>query len=724
MTASTARSTKPLALGARCWLPCVAAVALLAAPAPVLWAQAAPQGAVVSEAVDPPGSIARLSLIEGAVSHASADAGTDGSAWTSAQLNRPLTSGDRLWTGEQSRTELHVGSTAIRLNGQTSLDFIALDDNTTQLRLAQGTVRLRVRQLFPGQRLEVDTPNLAFVISQPGDYRIDASPTTNTTRVVAQAGSGVIYGESGTPVNLGNQQQGNFTGTNLTPAGPGAAVLDSFDNWAMARDAREDQSVSARYVPRETVGYQQLDNYGDWSQDPSYGAVWLPRAVPANWAPYRAGHWSWIAPWGWTWVDDAPWGFAPSHYGRWARIGPRWAWVPGHLSPRPVYAPALVAFVGGSSGGVNWNISLGSGVQPRPAVGWFPLAPGEAFRPAYRVSPRYVTRVNNNIVVNNTVNVTNVYRYQRQPAAVTAVSTSDFVRGRAVRDALQPVSAGDLERAQVVDARPGRGALPQRPDRREAVRPVAAAALPPAAVAARPVVDGRAVRQENRADNRNGRDTRDARREDRPDDRPQAQPAPAATVPVAARPVVSQVQERSAASIDDSQARARRERQQREVQRIPEQESIGQRALREQAQRERGDARPSAPVADSADQARREQQQLQREQQRLQREQVRQADQQRRQNEESIGQRALREAAARDQQAARQQENARRQKAEQQSQERNQQRQAHDQAQRQQQEQQQQRAQPSEERQQPRRAGAAAAREARNEGQPNPNRQQ
>ena len=149
-------------------------------------------------------------------------------------------------------------------------------------------MRLRVRQLFEGQRLEIDTPNLAFVISQPGDYRIDANPATNTTRVVAQSGAGVLYGDSGAPVNLGNQQQGNFTGTNLTPAAPGSAELDSFDNWAMARDQREDQSVSARYVPRETVGYQQLDNYGDWSQDPSYGPVWLPRAVPANWAPYRA----------------------------------------------------------------------------------------------------------------------------------------------------------------------------------------------------------------------------------------------------------------------------------------------------------------------------------------------------------------------------------------------------------------------------------------------------
>jgi hypothetical protein len=400
-------------------------------------------------ALDPPGLVARLNLLEGAVSFAPADTRghSDGNTWEPAIPNRPLTTGDRLWAGPQARAELHLGSTAVRMNGQTSMDFLTLDDNLSQLHLAQGSLRLRVRQLFEGQRLKIDTPNLAFVISEPGDYRIDADPASNTTRVLAQSGSGLIYGNGGVPVTLGPLQQGNFTGTDLTPAAPGASVQDAFDRWSMARDQREDRSVAARYVPRETVGYQQLDTYGDWSQDPGYGAVWLPRAVPVDWAPYRAGHWSWIAPWGWTWIDDAPWGFAPFHYGRWARIGPRWAWVPGRLAARPVYAPALVAFVGGSSGGVNWNIALGAGSPPRPSVGWFPLAPGEAFRPAYRASPRYITQVNNSIVVNRTSNVTNIYRYQRQPAAVTAVSAADFARGRPVRVTQHVLNASDLDRA-------------------------------------------------------------------------------------------------------------------------------------------------------------------------------------------------------------------------------------------------------------------------------------
>ncbi|MEO8387762.1 DUF6600 domain-containing protein [Polaromonas sp.] len=747
---------------------------------PVTWAQEpAPQGAQL----DPPGRVARLNLAEGAVSVAPADNGdpTAAPAWTPAVLNRPLTSGDRLWTGPGARSELYVGSTALRMNSQTSLDLLALDDNNAQLRLAQGTLKLRVRSLYEGQRLEIDTPNLAFVVSQPGDYRLDVDPVANTTRVVAQSGGGTIYGDNVAPVALASRQQANYTGTQLTPAGPGAALQDSFDKWAADRDRREDQSVSARYVPRETVGYQQLDAYGTWNQDPGFGAVWIPHAVPANWAPYRAGHWAWVSPWGWTWVDDAPWGFAPFHYGRWAQIGPRWAWVPGRLAPRPTYAPALVAFVGGSSGGVNWNISIGG--APRPGVGWFPLAPGEAFRPAYRVSPRYVTQVNHNIVVNNTVNVTNVYRYQRQPAAVTAVSRDDFMRGRPVHGQQLRLSNADLNRAPLVA---DRSALPQRPaatELREQQRPIAAAALPPPAVTARPVVSSRDERRENRQeDRRDGRpDGRDAPRADRRDapvtgradahrDDPRAAPFPARglavpsptpAAPATAGPVPRppQAQDRPALQAGPPAQRPPQEATHDPRRQQPPsaaEESIGQRALREQAQKDaqaRAEARTQAANAEArtstdrhaAEQAQRIQQQAQREQQRqqqAQREQLQgpQLEQQRRQGEEPIGQRALREQAQREQENARQQQAAQRQQHSQQQQQQqqraqqDQQRQAQAQAhlqeqqQRQQQQAQREAAQRSRdanpEKPVTRQADAANPRGPRGEGAPARNREQ
>jgi len=216
---------------------------------------------------------------------------------------------------------------------------------------------------------------------------------------------------------------------------------DAFDRWAADRNRREDQSVAARYVPREVVGYQQLDAHGQWSQDATHGPVWIPQGTPANWAPYRQGHWEWISPWGWTWIDAAPWGFAPFHYGRWVSYRDRWCWVPGTYVRRPVYAPALVGWVGGPQ--VNVSISIGS---PGPAVGWFPLAPREVYVPTYRVSPRYVQQVNITHVTNIT-NITTIvnnpqqavvnvdYRNRHLPHAVTVVPQTVFVNRQPVMPA-------------------------------------------------------------------------------------------------------------------------------------------------------------------------------------------------------------------------------------------------------------------------------------------------
>jgi hypothetical protein len=135
------------------------------------------------------------------------------------------------------------------------------------------------------------------------------------------------------------------------------------------------------------TGSDDLDRYGEWDRHPEYGPVWYPATVVVGWAPYRYGHWAFIRPWGWTWVDDAPWGFAPFHYGRWINYGGRWGWCPGTYVARPVYAPALVGWFSGSH--VSVGISIGG-----PAVGWVPLAPREIYRPGYRASAGHVYRLN------------------------------------------------------------------------------------------------------------------------------------------------------------------------------------------------------------------------------------------------------------------------------------------------------------------------------------------
>ena len=159
---------------------------------------------------------------------------------------------------------------------------------------------------------------------------------------------------------------------------------------------------------------------------------------------------------------------------------------------RPVYAPALVAWVGGGPG-FNFAFSFGAG------VGWFPLAPGEVFIPGYRVSRVYVNNMNltntrvdvsrvtnvyNNVVVNRTTTVNNItYANRGVNGGVTVVSRDTFVNARPVARNVVSIPARELAVAPVshmVAVEPVRSSV------LGSGRPVAN--RPPAAVTSRPVV--------------------------------------------------------------------------------------------------------------------------------------------------------------------------------------------------------------------------------------------
>lgn len=391
---------------------------------------------------DPPARVARLGYVAGAVSFSPAGEND----WVKASLNRPLGNGDRLWTEAEggARAEMQVGGATIRMNAGTSLSVLNLDDRIVQMQVTQGSLHVRVRRLDPNQVFEVDTPNLAFTLRQPGEYRIDVDPKSNATTIVVRRGKGEAYGEDAAYV-IDAQQPYRFTGTGLRDYQPVSIPRsDSFDRWTANRDRSFDNSRSARYVSPDVVGYQDLDANGTWRVEAGYGNVWVPNRVATEWVPYSNGHWAWVDPWGWTWIDDAPWGFAVSHYGRWANLRGTWAWVPGPVRSRAYYAPALVAFVGGS----NFQLSIAGGNVG--AVAWFPLAPREVYRPSYPVSRRYFENINqSNTVINNTTiinqynnsNVGNVVHANRQiTGAVVAVAATAFVQAQPVSRAEQRIS--------------------------------------------------------------------------------------------------------------------------------------------------------------------------------------------------------------------------------------------------------------------------------------------
>jgi hypothetical protein len=448
-------------------------------------AQSQPQNPAPGDQ-DPPGRVARLNYFEGSVSF---QPGGEND-WVTAVVNRPMVTGDNLWADENSRAEAHIGSTAIRLGPKTGITFLEINDQTTQIRLAEGSLIVRVRHVDDDDTYEVDTPNLVFALVQPGDYRIDVNADGSQTVTTVWHGRGEVTG-GGSSYTVIAGQSATFTGTNpLTYDIAQIPRTDSFEQWAFDRDDREDHADSANYVSREMTGYEDLDESGDWSYVAGYGPCWRPRTVAVGWAPYRFGNWTFVAPWGWTWVEDEPWGFAPFHYGRWAFVNSGWFWVPGPVVVRPIWAPALVAFVGGGPG-FRFSASIGGG------VGWFPLGPGEVFVPGYRVSRNYVTNVNITNTRVNVTNITNVYNTvivnhnvnrasyvnQRVNGGVTVVSRDTFVNARPVARNVVSVLQREIETAPV-----GRGAQvePVRASVLGAGRP--ASVRPPAAVMNRQVV--------------------------------------------------------------------------------------------------------------------------------------------------------------------------------------------------------------------------------------------
>jgi hypothetical protein len=330
---------------------------------------------------DPPARVGRVALAQGQVS-ISTDVGEE---TTAALVNWPLTSRNLVTTAANARTDLRVGSTSILLDGDSSLEVVELDDDSLRLRLHYGSASIRIlnAEVLPG--FELVTPQARVRMQQPGRLRIDAERVRDTSTVNVFDGVALVEG-GGETLTIRAGRRAVLQDEDVRTA---KATTDAFDDWSLARERYGQGSSSARYVTSEMTGYEDLDRYGSWSTDSDYGPLWLPSVSPA-WVPYRDGRWTWLDPWGWTWVDNAPWGYAPFHYGRWVHVRNRWAWAPGRRHDRhPVWAPALVGWVGGSG----WSLAF-DGRSQRAAQGWYPLSPRDRFVPGYRISDDHVKRLN------------------------------------------------------------------------------------------------------------------------------------------------------------------------------------------------------------------------------------------------------------------------------------------------------------------------------------------
>jgi hypothetical protein len=302
-------------------------------PAPIL--QSMEPATQLPSSNVPPGRVGRLSLVSGKVGVRTS------SEWLDAELNFPVAADASIRTGPQARAEIEIGADTFELTPDSEIEIVKLEDRAIQVSVVRGRIGVALRRLDDGDSVEVDVSGECVPLLQSGRYDIDA-------------GNGRVMGSTG-------DTRSDFNETRFT---------------------------APYYISPYTTGFAELDAAGSWQSTVQYGAVWAPNDLPADWAPYHDGHWRWIAPWGWSWIDHQPWGFVTSHYGRWAFVGEHWVWVPGTFVAHPVYVPAVVAFLG--TAGVGLSVADITG----PAIGWFPLAPGEVYWPSYTHNLDYIRRLN------------------------------------------------------------------------------------------------------------------------------------------------------------------------------------------------------------------------------------------------------------------------------------------------------------------------------------------
>ncbi|MGA8087685.1 MAG: DUF6600 domain-containing protein [Terracidiphilus sp.] len=416
---------------------------------------------------DPPPEAGRISYISGNVSIQPVTS----DEWGQAYPNLPVGPGDRIFTDSDGRAEIQVGQTYVRIGPNS--DITLVDDSTFNINfgIAQGSIRLHSFGLWPRQLLDISTPNGDAEFGNAGDLRVDVLPTDGATIFTNLGQFADITAAGDFRQELDYGQSLELAGTNpvspqwLQPAGP-----DDLDSWSQERDQQLARVASFQYVSPDIPGAADLDANGDWQPATEYGAVWFPRNVSADWEPYHNGHWINRDPWGWVWVEDESWGYAPFHYGRWVNYENRWGWVPGPVNMRPIWSPALVVFAGGVHFGGGGGLSV-----------WFPLGPGEAYRPWYRCSPRYIDQVNiTNIRESsrvhvqrtyiNVVNVTN-RTYVNQTRGMSAMRQDDFASGRSMRNVAVRVDAHEMQQARPL-LRPEGTPTPRAIVSRPVTRPV------------------------------------------------------------------------------------------------------------------------------------------------------------------------------------------------------------------------------------------------------------
>jgi len=406
---------------------------------------------------DEGGRAGRVASVQGTLSHKADDA----AEWTPVAQNYPVAEGASLALAPGGRAEIDYGGGLFRLDGGTEVRVTRLADHDFALFVDAGSVVVRVRVHDADDSVRIATPATEIALVRPGLYRIDVAADSPQTSVTVRIGEAEIATGAGSVQVLAGQVASLSGVAGESADMRNAPAIDAFDAWSAARDRMYDESRQYAYVSRRMVGAADLASYGTWQSYPDYGAVWFPADVAREWAPYRFGYWTWLPGWGYAWVDNAPWGYAPFHYGRWAYIGGRWGWCPGAFVVRPLWAPALVAWYGGAG----WAAGSVAG----PIYGWVPLGWREPYVPPFRTcAARCWTRYNRPLGVaadHRRDSTPTHFANWNAPGGVTAVSGDALTSGRPVAAHRVPVGANPSFTPSLVTRPPvARPLAPLRPE--------------------------------------------------------------------------------------------------------------------------------------------------------------------------------------------------------------------------------------------------------------------
>lgn len=301
--------------------------------------------------------VARLTYVRGNVQIRRAET----EEWERAVTNLPIIEGDEIVSDKDGRFEIQFSIYKyLRGDEQTAIRILTLKDEGIAVSVPQGNINIKLTQFDAAvEFFEVDAPKSTIALQAAGSYRIDAGQIgESVVRIsVFDEGEARIYSSTSGFTLRARRTARVFTDGQYDgewELADSSGYEDSFDRWANDRDddiaKKMRDSYYDRYYDRDITGADELNAYGDWIYTRDYGYIWRPwgSAVSSysDWSPYRYGEWRWIPPFGWTWVNDEPWGWATYHYGRWIWYNGFWHWSPYGYDRlgRSWWRPAMVIF--------------------------------------------------------------------------------------------------------------------------------------------------------------------------------------------------------------------------------------------------------------------------------------------------------------------------------------------------------------------------------------------